>query len=112
MKCPKLVTENYRDRCSILPEDEYDLYEGEIVDMINNPGIGSIRVMKQNGEEAFVAGFSGRILKSIAIYSPLTNQEKPFIYSGMRFNRDQMIRMGYDKQAHDAIQYYGHTKRI
>jgi len=63
MKKATLVTSNYRDRWSKLPEGEFDLEAGEIVDFINNPGIGSIHVRKLDGTDVYVAGFSGYILK-------------------------------------------------
>jgi len=65
IKNPRIVSRNYRDRWSELPEGEYDLVAGEIVDLINNPGIGSIHVRKEDGTDVFVAGFSGHILKQV-----------------------------------------------
>lgn len=106
MKDPRIITQNYRDRWSTLPEGEFDLLVDDIVDVINNPGMGCITVEKADGNIVHVAGFSGSILKKIAVCSPLTNQEKPFIYSGMRLNRDQMISLGRDKEANDAILRY------
>jgi hypothetical protein len=63
MKC--IVSQDYRDRWSELPAGENDLSKGDIVDIIDNPGIGSITVRKEDGTEVGVAGFSGYILKPI-----------------------------------------------
>ena len=61
-----LVKENYRDRWSELPEGEFDLYKGDIVEMINNPGIGSIHVRRDSDSaDVYVAGFKGYILSRI-----------------------------------------------
>jgi hypothetical protein len=59
------ISQNYRGRWSELPEGQYDLVEGEEVEMIHAPEIGSIQVKRSNGEIVFIAGFSGYILKPV-----------------------------------------------
>jgi len=39
-------------------------------------------------------------------YSPLTNQNKPFILNSQRYNRDELIKLGYDKECSEAILHY------
>lgn len=65
MNNPRKVSLDYRDRWSELPLGQFDLKAGEVVDMINNPGIGSIHVRKEDGTDVYVAGFSGYILTKI-----------------------------------------------
>jgi hypothetical protein len=65
MNNPHLVTQNYRDRWSELPEGEFELHKGDVVDLINNPGISSLTVQKEDGTKVYVAGFSGYILKKM-----------------------------------------------
>jgi hypothetical protein len=36
-------------------------------------------------------------------YTPLTGQNKPFIMNSQRYNRDELIKLGYDKECHEAI---------
>src|SRR4051812_18808796 len=42
---PQVMSGNYRDRWTTLPEGEFDLHEGELVDLIYNPGMGSLTVI-------------------------------------------------------------------
>lgn len=65
MNNPHLVTKDYRDRWSELPEGQHDLKQGETVDVISVPSIGSIHVKKEDGTSVYVAGFSGYILKPV-----------------------------------------------
>jgi len=39
-------------------------------------------------------------------YAPIGDHSKPFIYQGKRFTRDQLIEMGLDVYARDAILRY------
>lgn len=59
------ISQNYRSRWSELPEDQYDLHEGDKVELIDAPIIGSLTVKKEDGTRASIAGFSGYILKRI-----------------------------------------------
>lgn len=65
MKNPHRVSQNYRSRWSELPEGEFDLHENDVVDLVHNPGIGSLIVVKEDGTRVSIAGFSGYILKPI-----------------------------------------------
>lgn len=56
-----LVTENYRDRWSELPEGQFDLHKGDLVEVYNS-GIGTISCTKENGSLVGVSGFHGYIL--------------------------------------------------
>lgn len=40
------------------------------------------------------------------MYNPLGNERKPFIYQGKRYTRDELIALGLDSAAHDAILTY------
>jgi len=35
--------------------------------------------------------------------SALTNWKKPFIYKNKKYNRDELKKLGLDKEAHKAI---------
>lgn len=65
MKNPHLVTQNYRERWSELPEGKFDLKEGELVDVVKIRTMGSIQVQKENGALVDIAGFSRHILQKI-----------------------------------------------
>lgn len=60
-----IVTQDYRDRWSELPDGEYDLHKGEKVQLIYNSGIGSLTVKTASGEKKSIAGFSGNILQRL-----------------------------------------------
>jgi len=64
-KATHYISQNYRGRWSEKPEGEYDLLEGEHVQMVHNSGLGSIIVKTTKGEEVPIAGFSGYILRSL-----------------------------------------------
>lgn len=59
------ISMDYRDRWSTQPEGVKDLLAGDKVQMIHNPGMGSIHVKKEDGTSVYVAGFAGHILKRI-----------------------------------------------
>jgi hypothetical protein len=65
MKLTHYISQDYRDRWSELPKGEFELLKGDKVELINNPGIGSIHVRKEDGTDVFIAGFSGNILNQI-----------------------------------------------
>lgn len=39
-------------------------------------------------------------------YLPLQNTDKPFLYNKKWYNRNELIKMNLDKEAHDAILAY------
>ena len=40
------------------------------------------------------------------VYSPLTNQNNPFVYNGQRFNRNELDKIGLSNQCKIAIINY------
>jgi hypothetical protein len=67
MNNPRLIIMDYRDRWSELPDGEYDLHSGEVVDLQPYFGIGSYSVIKKDGTKCSIAGFSGYILRKISV---------------------------------------------
>lgn len=65
MKHTHTVSQDYRYRWSKLPEGQYDLYEGDKVELIDAPVIGSLTVLKEDGTKVSIAGFYGYILKRL-----------------------------------------------
>lgn len=60
------ITENYRDRWSKLPGDKCELYRGDVVQIVRNPGMGSLTLKQEpNEEEVHLAAYSAHILKPI-----------------------------------------------
>lgn len=59
------VTMNYRDRWSELPEGEYDAKEGESLELLYNPGMGSLVYRKSDNTLVYMAGFAGNYVSRI-----------------------------------------------
>lgn len=59
------VVQNYRDRWSELPEGEFDVKIGDKVEMIHNPGIGSILFRREDGSTFTMCGYCGPYLQRI-----------------------------------------------
>lgn len=60
-----IITENYRDHFSKLAKGLHDLLAGEEVQVKPYCGIGNITVIKKDGKEVSITGFSGYIIKTI-----------------------------------------------
>lgn len=64
MTNPHIVTQNYRNRWSELPEGEFNLHVNDKVNLINHPAFGSF-VIKEDGTKVSIGGSSIYILKKI-----------------------------------------------
>jgi hypothetical protein len=58
MQNQHLVKRNYRDRYTDLPKGEFDLKEGEIVDLLPTKEVSTVTVVKENGTTVFIMGES------------------------------------------------------
>ena len=60
-----VVKNNYRSRTSLLPYGQYDLLEGENVDVLTFPSVGSIYVKKKDGTKVYISKEHNFILKPL-----------------------------------------------
>ncbi len=59
------VSMDYRDRWSELPDGEYDVREGESLELLYNPGMGSLIYRKSDNTLVYMAGFAGNYVQRI-----------------------------------------------
>ena len=64
-KASHKVVMNYRDRWSELPEGQFDVSEGDELELLYNPGMGSLTYRTPNNTLVFMAGFSGNYVSKI-----------------------------------------------
>lgn len=64
-KATHKVVQNYRDRWSELPEGEFDAKVGDEIELLYNPGIGSITYRRSDNSLLHMAGFSGPYVSCI-----------------------------------------------
>lgn len=64
-KATHIVVMNYRDRWSELPEDEFDAKTGDKIELLYNPGIGSITYRREDNSLLHMSGFSGNYVHRI-----------------------------------------------